>query len=367
VAVVGTAEYLSPEQAAGKPATPRSDLYSLGVVLYALLCGRPPFEGSPVDLLHKHRYAQFEAPSRLVRDLPPDFETILTEMLAKDPGGRPPDAGVLHRRLDVLRRRLEYKAAQAESESETLAGLTRADDLGGIVAGTGEGPATLMSRLMRAELERQNRGGPVQRFFNHPAVIVPLFLLCVTTLAWTFWPEGPETLFRKGAALMESADPDDRERGWTEYLSKLEQKYPDHPYKEELKTYRRRYDAILASRDAARVARRAGPMTEAQWFFQEGLRLRQRGDDAGACRVWRALVDAFGDVPSEEPWVRLAQRELGAEGATPPRQLRPVTEALRRADELRRQGKTREADAVLRGLRELYRDDPRALDKARKD
>src|SRR5262249_36701303 len=63
--VVGTAEYLSPEQAAGKPVTRRSDLYSLGVVLYTLVTGRPPFEGDPLDLLHKHRFAQFDRPARI--------------------------------------------------------------------------------------------------------------------------------------------------------------------------------------------------------------------------------------------------------------------------------------------------------------
>src|SRR5262245_13822523 len=55
--VVGTAAYVSPEQAAGKPITKRSDLYALGAVLYTLLTGRPPFEGEGfVDVLHKHCY-----------------------------------------------------------------------------------------------------------------------------------------------------------------------------------------------------------------------------------------------------------------------------------------------------------------------
>ena len=93
--VVGTAEFLSPEQAAGKPVTRRSDLYSFGVVLYALLIGHPPFEGEVLDLLHKHRFGQFDAPIRLVPDLTPDFNAVICELMAKEPDKRPADAGVL--------------------------------------------------------------------------------------------------------------------------------------------------------------------------------------------------------------------------------------------------------------------------------
>src|SRR5262249_13842346 len=66
--VIGTPEYLSPEQAGGKPVTRRSDLYSLGVVLYTLVTGTTPFVGEHIDLLHKHRFGQYERPSRLVPD-----------------------------------------------------------------------------------------------------------------------------------------------------------------------------------------------------------------------------------------------------------------------------------------------------------
>src|SRR5262245_4470787 len=87
--VIGTPEYLSPEQATGKPATRRSDLYSLGVVLYALITGSPPFTGDPIDLLQKHRFGQFDRPIRIIPDLPPDFDDIVCELLDKDPDRRP--------------------------------------------------------------------------------------------------------------------------------------------------------------------------------------------------------------------------------------------------------------------------------------
>jgi hypothetical protein len=103
-------------------------------------------------------------------------------------------------------------------------------------------------------------------------------------------------------------------------------------------------------------------MTEAQWFFQEGLRRRQVGDEEGARKVWREMVDAFGPVRSERPWVRRAQEELNRleDEATVVRHLGPVKEAASRARQLREAGKAHEADAVLKAARELYRGDKEA-------
>jgi serine/threonine-protein kinase len=342
--VIGTAEYLSPEQAAGKPATRRSDLYSLGVVLYTLLTGRTPFQGDPVALLHKHQFGQFDRPRRVVPEIPEELDDIVCELLAKEPADRPGDAGALFRRLDALRRKLGRRQPADESGPE------EAPERGG----SASGPATLMSRLMREELDRQNRGGPVKRFFDRPAVIVALFLLTAGFIVWSLWPSGPEALFRRGAALMASEDPDDWYEGWNKYLKPLEEKYPGHAHKAEVAEYRRKYDSWEAGRDAGRRARQAGPMTEGQWFYQQGLRLRQQGDEAGARRVWQALRDAFGGVPSEAPWVRLAEEELGKGGDVVERRLGPVREAVRQARRLRAEGKGKEAEAVLSGLKTLY-------------
>jgi hypothetical protein len=354
-AVVGTAEYLSPEQAAGKPATKRSDLYSLGVVLYTLITGRTPFEGETLAVLHKHRYGQFDLPSRFVPDLPPDFEAIICQLMEKDPSARIPDGAILHRRLDSLRRKLRRQAAgedipparpPSEGEERTKA-------------------ARLMSRLMREELHRQNAGGPVRRFFNQPWVIVPLFLLTLGLIVWAFWPPSAESLYRQGAELMQSDDPADWERAWEEYLGPLEERFPDHPYQEELAGFRSQLEAGRSAKEAARRAwraARAGPMTEAEWFYQRGLRLRQEGDEGGAREVWRALVSAFGEVPSEKPWVQLAEKELARKGkeARVARQWDPVRQAMEKARELEKEGKPAGAREIREGLKALYGDDPGA-------
>ena len=83
-AVVGTAQYLSPEQARGETVDSRSDVYSTGCLLYELLTGRPPFVGeSPVSVAYQHVREQAEPPSSLDPDLPPEVDRIVMKALAK--------------------------------------------------------------------------------------------------------------------------------------------------------------------------------------------------------------------------------------------------------------------------------------------
>src|SRR6478609_3053030 len=88
-AVMGTASYFSPEQAQGFPVDARSDLYSLGVVLFELVTGRAPFTGdSPVAIAYKHVQEQPPRPSDLVAGVPVGLEAIIGRLLAKQPDNR---------------------------------------------------------------------------------------------------------------------------------------------------------------------------------------------------------------------------------------------------------------------------------------
>ena len=87
--IVGTAQYLSPEQARGAPVDPRSDLYSLGIVLYEMLTGTVPFAGdAPVEIAMKHLQTVPEPPSTLRPEVPHDLDAVVMRALAKDPDER---------------------------------------------------------------------------------------------------------------------------------------------------------------------------------------------------------------------------------------------------------------------------------------
>jgi serine/threonine protein kinase len=103
--VMGTAQYLSPEQAQGKPTTPRSDIYSIGVILYEALTGRVPFEGdSAVAVALKQVSEAPRRPSAINPDVPPALDAVVMRALAKDPDARFKDADAFLKALDAAER-----------------------------------------------------------------------------------------------------------------------------------------------------------------------------------------------------------------------------------------------------------------------
>ncbi|MEZ5177302.1 MAG: Stk1 family PASTA domain-containing Ser/Thr kinase [Acidimicrobiales bacterium] len=128
--VMGTATYFSPEQAQGKPVDPRSDLYSLGVVLYEMASGRPPFSAdSPVAIAYKHVQEPLPPLHEKVPGVPRGYEAVTNKALAKDPDRRYQDAAEL--RADLLRFRdgRPVQAGGAPMAAAAVAGAAAASAL----------------------------------------------------------------------------------------------------------------------------------------------------------------------------------------------------------------------------------------------
>ena len=213
---------------------------------------------------------------------------------------------------------------------------------------------------MRQELERQNLGGPVSRFLHQPAVLSTLFVVCLGLIIWCLWPPTEESLYRHGEALMQSNDPGNWEKAFEDYFDKLEEKYPNHPYKDQVAEFRGEVEDHKLQLRAEQQAKHETPMSEARWFYLRGLRLRQQGDEQARKDLWRDLIASFRDDQAEQPWVRLAEHELEHPAEPPGDPWRTAHAALRRARDLKKDNKQDEANAIYQNLERLYRDDPSA-------
>src|SRR5262245_55212163 len=126
--IIGTAQYLSPEQARGTTVDQTSDLYSLGVVLYEMLTGNVPFTGdSPVEIAMKHLSATPEALTAKRPDIPPALEAVVLRALAKDPAARYQSADEMDADLERVARGLNVSRETEEAATTVLRGAAYGD------------------------------------------------------------------------------------------------------------------------------------------------------------------------------------------------------------------------------------------------
>lgn len=186
-AVVGTAQYLSPEQARGEVVDARSDLYSVGVLLFELLTGQPPFRGdSAVAVAYQHVSALPPAPSSLASDIPESLDRVVMKALAKDPNQRYSNAAQMRTDLSRALHGVAVEApetavwAQMAQPAATNTAATTVLPVTGVSATQSDAltSTTAIAPVREEEIEEKKK--PI-------ALIVAMVVLALVALAGGSW------------------------------------------------------------------------------------------------------------------------------------------------------------------------------------
>jgi class 3 adenylate cyclase/septal ring-binding cell division protein DamX/tRNA A-37 threonylcarbamoyl transferase component Bud32 len=150
--MIGTAAYMPPEQALGRPLEPRSDLYSLGAMLYEMLTGRPPFVGDDLlAVVSQHVNKMPDPPSKFAPEIPAALDALVLKLLEKDPAGRPADAKTVGETLQTIagesRGAMDRLASSVMVERPNLIGHTAPDGTVSIMFSDIENSTLMIDRL----------------------------------------------------------------------------------------------------------------------------------------------------------------------------------------------------------------------------
>lgn len=372
--IVGTAEFMSPEQAEGKRASKQSDLYSLGAVLYALVCGKPPFTGNTaVEVLQKHRYGRFDAPRLVNPEIPSWFEDVITQLLDKDPAKRLPDAYVVARRLEQVRSKMEFFESATASDMGHATSETMSASMAGHGANDGPGPATLMKSLIRQELEQKDGHPFLAKLFDNTWFLIGMLLLVVLggVLWFRDWSPSPEARFKLGEQLLAQPAGDDWLKARDEYflpLMKLDSaRWKDHvaPYLSQIEAYEQ---VTALKRDLRKSRFRKGDAgaaaaNEPRRLLLLALAQQEAGESVRAVQTVNSVKLLLAGDPEQTKLYDLCDRLLA--------ELQPATGesderfgwlqmALTRADKLAAEGQKPAARGIWTSIVQLYEQDPSA-------
>ncbi|MDX1962878.1 MAG: serine/threonine-protein kinase [Pirellulales bacterium] len=370
--LIGTAEYMSPEQAEGKPVTYQSDLYSLGGVLFAMLAGRPPFRAKSLpEVLQMQRFAEAPRATQYAQDVPAALADIIARLLSKAPAARAANAGLLARELAAMEHGLLARSQRENespaigfsiSHSETLPGdpqgeidsqqPTRLADAatelppkrpvsptdataildektigrpaqgyGTFVEGVAQpAPAALINRFTTVEEEEQRRRQHAlatdrRNFFLQSLALGGALLLLLGMIGWIMRPLSADQLFERislAAHSDNSGDLLEQESLLTQFL----QRFPDDPRLAQVKKWQEELDLFRAEKRFLIRSRRMAREEQLSPLIRDYLLILQTMNTQPefALAELRAIRQLYGTLPQptaeERQCLELINRQI---------------------------------------------------------
>jgi hypothetical protein len=205
---IGTISYMSPEQCQGlRNLSGKSDLYSLGVVLYELVTGRKPFEAeNAMDMFLMHVQGKFERPSRLIPEIPMWLDTLICQCMEKKPEHRPADANMVAQALEEVKEKVasqeSYGVGAAKKAAKKSKDVRERQAAEAILSATGKPVRKKRRSGELAEGENSDR----REFWLKVGGIGALLILIVALLVVGLWPASAADHLAQGERLVKEAD-----------------------------------------------------------------------------------------------------------------------------------------------------------------
>lgn len=382
--VIGTVEYMSPEQAKGSRVTKSSDLYALGALMYAMLTARPPFTGqTALEIVQKHQYGQFDKPRRYVPEIPIWLDDLICQCLEKKPDDRPPDAFVLSKRLQEVRNKVELSQKDetiavntdrgSSSNATVVAGETRVTGATAAEGALDAGIGTVMRDAVRDELVRASQPGVIGRILDNTWVLIGLLVLLIAGGIW-WWNSRTLTddqKFEAGVALMEQPEGDDWIKARDDYFEPLLDSDAEaweeqvRPYLDMIALYE--FKRTYLSKRGLRKLK--PPSSDSQRLLQTAAGYYQIGDFARAERILNALTTLTAGKDDQKDIRKLATdllKELRSRRTQLLEKSKLLESNLARADRLAKNGKPDEARKIWQAIVDVWGEDPTAVDQVKR-
>ncbi len=347
---VGTYAYMAPEQIAGKPPVSRkTDLYALGIVIYEMLAGHPPFEAeSPAEMLFSHLNDDPPRVTSEAMDCPVWLEKVVDKLLEKDPEDRYYDALA----VQVALKEVGEKVAKQQS----LIQQTMADGRSGVTADETKS----IRRALGKKKRKKKKQTPLHEKSWFLASCLGLLFALVTYALWPLNEEGYHDKWQKLMASEESLD-------WSEakenFLVPYLEKYGENgKYAKEAEEHLEKIEMSLAERRAKNRAKKGiSPQSEAERLYMEAYQFEKFVDRVSARDRYQKMVTLLKnrkkDFENNRPYLNLARRQIAiidTAGTDVKERLEIILSTLKRADELDAQGKKLEATKLWDSIITLY-------------
>ncbi|MFO0881001.1 MAG: serine/threonine-protein kinase [Gemmataceae bacterium] len=333
---VGTAAYMSPEQCRGeRNITAKSDLYSLGIVLFELLTGRKPFISEvPMEMFLKHVNEIPPRPSKFALDIPVWLDNLVCQLLEKKPEHRPLNAQMV---ADVLHNIKEKVEAQASAGMDLAS--ARGGDLRSRQGELDQEDRDAARALRGKKGRRKKKVVPWhQQIWLRALGILVVLAFVVGCIIVLLQPPSPASLHRQAERLMQSDNPERhdqaREGPIREYLARYGSR--DDAMTEQVRRWAEDYDSAryekLIERHLRYVREKKGLPVEAQSGSEElafkAAQAESEGNGDEATTLWKQVLEREGPTGIGV----VSRRHLEALAALP--------EELRRFDSLQRDVRT---------------------------